>query len=377
MRQDMKNRAVLITLPILGYYQLNAQVYTNKEVGNKNQDLIDSLKNTEYPYSLPIWGAKATKKGYNLPYSAGIGINYFWQKSDLVLNELMVGFNNGPMYNLDEIVRFNNAVAEASAVNIRPDIWVFPFLNVYAILGKANTSTSIDAGVWIPDTSDVWKEVSSLSTKADFNATMFGIGITPTMGVGGGWIALDMNVAWTDVSALNKPVFTYVFGPRAGKTFKFKKPERNIAFWAGGFRVKFSSSTEGSINLADVLPVDQWQSKVDDGLANIEAKQEQVDTWWNDLSEMEQNNPSNKAKYETINRTIDAAGNILTAADGAVSSAQTSTVQYSLQKNLKDKWNFIVGSQLQINKSWMLRAEYGFLGSRQQFIGGLQFRFGL
>jgi hypothetical protein len=373
----MKNRAILIILTILGYFQLNAQVYTNKEVGNRNQDLIDSLKNSEYPYALPIWGAKATKRGYNLPYSAGLGINYFWQKSDLVLNELMVGFNNGPMYNLDEIVRFKNAVAEASAINIRPDVWVFPFLNVYAILGKASTSTSIDAGIWLPDTSDVWKEVSSLSTKAEFDATMFGIGITPTMGVGGGWIALDMNVAWTDVSALNKPVFTYVFGPRAGKSFKFKKPERNVALWVGGFRVKFSSSTEGSLNLADVLPVDQWHIKVDEGFANVEAKQVQVDAWWNELSQKDQNNPVNKAKYETINRTIDAAGNILTAADGAISSSETSTVQYSLQKNLKDKWNFIVGSQLQINKSWMLRAEYGFLGSRQQFIGGLQFRFGL
>ena len=99
--------------------------------------MIDSLKNTEYPYALPIWGAKAAKMGFNLPYSAGIGVNYLWQESDLVLNDLMVGFNNGPMYDLDEIVRFNNAKAAASAVNIRPDIWLFPFLNVYAILGQS------------------------------------------------------------------------------------------------------------------------------------------------------------------------------------------------------------------------------------------------
>jgi len=373
----MKKRYKIIILVLIISFEVNAQVYTNKEVGVKNQDLIDSLKSTEYPYALPIWGAKAAKLGFNLPYSAGIGVNYLWQRSDLVLNELMVGFNNGPMYNLDEIIRFNDAVAEASALNIRPDIWLFPFLNVYAILGKANTSTSIDAGVWIPDTANVWKEVSSLTTKANFNATVFGIGMTPTMGVGGGWLALDMNVAWTDVSALNKPVFTFVFGPRAGKTFKLKKPERNIALWAGGFRVKFSSSTEGSMNLEDVLPVDQWQIKVDEGFAKVEATQVEVDSWWNGLSPKEQNNPVNKAKYETSNRALETASNLLTAADGAVSSAETSTVQYSLQKNLKDKWNFIIGSQFQINKHWMLRGEYGFLGSRQQFLGGLQFRFGL
>jgi hypothetical protein len=40
-------------------------------------------------------------------------------------------------------------------------------------------------------------------------------------------------------------------------------------------------------------------------------------------------------------------------------------------------WNFLVGSQFQLNKHWMLRAEVGFMGSRQQFISGIQYRFGL
>jgi len=52
-------------------------------------------------------------------------------------------------------------------------------------------------------------------------------------------------------------------------------------------------------------------------------------------------------------------------------------VQYQLEKKLKDMWNFIVGSQFQLNKQWMLRVEYGFLGTRNQFIAGLQYRFGL
>src|SRR6187401_715516 len=95
-----------------------AQVFTNKEVGKKNEDLIDSLKKSEYPYSLPIWGAKATQAGYNLPYSAGFSAQYFWQQSDLVIDNLNVGFNNGPMYNVDEIIRFNTARATASATTV-------------------------------------------------------------------------------------------------------------------------------------------------------------------------------------------------------------------------------------------------------------------
>jgi hypothetical protein len=40
-------------------------------------------------------------------------------------------------------------------------------------------------------------------------------------------------------------------------------------------------------------------------------------------------------------------------------------------------WNLVVGSQFQLNKNWMVRAEAGFLGDRTQFIAGIQYRFGL
>lgn len=48
-----------------------------------------------------------------------------------------------------------------------------------------------------------------------------------------------------------------------------------------------------------------------------------------------------------------------------------------VRKRQANMWNFIVGTQYQINKNWMIRAELGTLGSRNQFIGGLQYRFGL
>ncbi|MCU0363397.1 MAG: hypothetical protein MUE32_08570 [Bacteroidales bacterium] len=357
--------------------QASGQVYSNKVTGKKNASELDSVKAKPYPYLLPIWGAKVAAKGFDLPYSAGFSVNYAWQRSDLIMDNLMVGFNNGPMVNLDEIVRFNSAVSEASLLNFRPDFWVLPFLNVYGLVLKGNTSTSIDAGLWLPDTANVWREVTSFSSTANFAATGFGFGMTPTVGVAGGFLALDMNVVWTDVDALDKPVFSFVFGPRFGKSFKFKKPERTLAVWAGGFRVHIASETSGSILLSEVLPVDDMQAKVDDGLENVSEAQGNVDEWWTSLPPEEQNNPVNKAKYETANRVIETSSQLLTSIDGALSTAETATVQYSLSKRPKDMWNFIIGSQFQINKHFMIRAEYGFLSSRQQLTTGLQYRFGL
>ncbi len=371
-----KKIIVFVSATLLASF-VNGQVYSNKEVGKKNEATIDSLKKSEYPYLLPIWGAKVTAMGYKLPYSAGIGINYMWQESDIVIDNLMVGFNNGPMYNLDEIIRFDNSVATAQGLTIRPDIWVFPFLNVYGIIGKAKTSTAIEAGVWIPDTSNVWNEVTSISTKADFDATTAGFGLTPTIGVGGGFMAFDMNMTWTDISSLDKPAFAFVFGPRMGKSFHFKKKDMNITFWAGAFRLHLSSSTSGSLYLKDLFPMDEIQGKVDDGIAKVEDAQTNVDEWWNSLSDFQQSLPKNQAKYETANRTIDKAGEVLTSIDGTLSDENYASVQYSLTKRPKDMWNFLLGTQFQLNKHFMVRGEFGFLGSRQQFIGGLQYRFGL
>jgi hypothetical protein len=373
----MKIHIIYAVLILYTLTPAKAQVYSNKVVGGKNESLIDSIKVKPYPYSLPIWGAKTAAMGFDLPYSAGLGLNYIWQKSDLVISDLLVGFNNGPMYDLDEIVRFNNAVSTASAINFRPDIWLFPFLNVYGILAKANTSTEINAGVWIPDTTNAWHEVTSFSSKAEFEATGLGFGLTPTIGVGGGFLALDMNMTWTDVSALNKPVFTFVFGPRFGKSFKLKKPERTLSFWVGGFRLHLSSSTEGSLQLSEVLPIDGLQTKVDDGLAKVEDAQIMVDEWWTGLTPQEQKNPANVAKHETADRVLQTTGNVLVGMDAALNDDQHASVQYSLTKRPKDMWNFVVGSQFQINKHFMVRAEYGFLGSRQQLVTGLQYRFGL
>ena len=116
---------------------------------------------------------------------------------------------------------------------------------------------------------------------------------------------------------------------------------------------------------------------MDQGIEKVGDAQQKVDTWWAGLSNTEQNNPVNEAKYNAANRALTRAGEILASADNAINNIATSSVQYSMDKKPKDAWNFIVGAQYQLNKHWMLRGEYGFLGSRVQFITGIQYRFGL
>jgi len=372
----MRKISLFIALCVYGSATF-AQYTTDKVVWKKQQSVLDSLKTADYPYLLPIWGKKVTQKGFKLPKSAGLSVQYLWQQSDIIINNLQVGFNNGPKYNLDQVVRFDKAQTTTNGVNIRPDIWILPFLNVYAVFAKSKTSTAINAGVWIPDSS-TWNKITTIDTKANFDATTFGFGFTPTIGVGGFFLALDMNMTWSDINELEKPAFAFVFGPRIGKNITWANhPEKSLAIWAGGFRVKLNTGTSGSLSTAELFPVDEWGKKLDTGYTRVAESQQKVDAWWNGLTPVEQKNPVNIAKHETANAALEKTGQILDAASQAVSNAGNSSVQYSLDKKPKDMWNFIIGTQFQLNRSWMIRAEYGFLGSRSQFIGGLQYRFNL
>jgi len=373
----MKKSYQLSLILLFIYSGLYAQTFSDKVVGKKNATVIDSLKNSEYPYSLPIWGAKATKAGFKLPYSAGISVQYLWQKQDLIIDNLFIGFNNSEPVNLDNVVRFEDCVSEAAAVNFRPDVWLFPFLNIYGIFAKSKPSTTVNFGIWVPDSTNTSREVFNASTIAEFDAMSMGFGLTPTIGVAGGWIALDMNFTWTDIDAIESPVYSFIFDPRIGKSFNFKKPDQNLALWVGGFRWSIASETVGSLPLSDLFSTEEFGSKVDQSEMKVSDAQQQIDSWWSGLSSVEQNNPVNEAKYETANRALDAAGNFLAAADGAVNTLSTSTVQYSLDKRPAQMWNLTIGGQFQLNKHWMIRGEYGFLGTRQQFFTGLQYRFGL
>lgn len=345
-----------------------SQVYADLSAEVADQETKKNL--------LPIFGNKVRELGFDLPNSAGLGVNYIWQKSNIVISDVAVGFNNGPIYNVDELLRFNSTTAESHGINIRPDIWLFPFLNVYGILARATSTTSVDVGIWIPRINES-EELFSIQTRPDFETTTAGFGLTPTAGFKGGWIALDMNLTWTDVDAQENPVFTFVFDPRIGKTFKLNKPDRNISIWVGGFRLKVNRDTKGELNLDEVIPIAEWDQKVSNGQVRVADAQVELDTWWENLSPIEQRNPVNIAKFEVNQRKLNLASNFLNAAESAIDTAENSTLQYELDKRQKSMWSLVIGSQFQFNKSLMFRAEYGYSRGRDQILAGLQYRFDL
>ncbi|MGI9547945.1 MAG: hypothetical protein ACR2MM_11940, partial [Flavobacteriaceae bacterium] len=90
-----------------------SQVYSDKVLSEERIAVVDSIADEPYPYLLPIWGKKVIEKGFDIPYSAGVGVNYVTQTSDIIIDNLQVGFNNGELIPLDDFIRFPSAVARA------------------------------------------------------------------------------------------------------------------------------------------------------------------------------------------------------------------------------------------------------------------------
>lgn len=302
----------------------------------------------EYPFKLPILGAKAYEKGFNIPYPAGIMANYFWANQDIIIPEIAVGFSDGilpdiPLTDITRIIGFEEINATAISYNVRPDLWIFPFLNVYGIFGKAYANTTVKLDYPI-----------KLNAVANLEGNSFGIGTTGAFGVGKYFVVLDGNWVWSYMSNFENPVQSSVFSFRFGRAFPIgNNPESNIALWVGGMRVRMGNVTEGKIVLNEILPPETWERR-DEIVENYYAWYESVDP----------------LKQQLADRIFTPIVENLANSNGE------GTIHYKLEKIPEQEWNMIVGGQYQINMRWQIRSEAGIVGDRKSFLASVNYRFG-
>ena len=334
-----------VLLLLFGFNISHAQ-YASTKVKSKHEAYTDSLKQVEYNYVFPILGQGAYKKGFDIPYPAGLMANYMWLKQNLIFENMQLGIKTD---NLDipltdvEFIEFGENTNTSYAYNVRPDLWVLPFLNVYGIFGGGQSVTEVNLTAPIP-----------LYSKVEQGLRTAGFGVMGAGGVGPIWFSIDANWTWSKPDLLDKPVQVNVLGIRLGHTFKFKnKPESNIALWAGAMRMEMSSDTKGEILLIDAIPPETWERK-DELVTNYYD-------WYNNEATPPQKIVADRVLTPIVER-IDAA-------DG------DTIIRYGMDKQVEEMWNGTIGAQYQINKRWMFRSEAGLIGNRKSFLVSINYRF--
>ncbi|MDW5288926.1 hypothetical protein [Formosa sp. PL04] len=335
---------ILLVFGFFGIQNTYAQ-YPNTKVRDINQAYVDSLKQIDYDHTFPIWGEKAYKMGVDIPYPVGAMVNYIWMEQGLLINNLQLGLQTDnidlPLTDASFITTADN-VNTTYTINFRPDLWVFPFLNVYGIIGYSNVKTEVNLTYPIKFTSVV-----------DQSASTAGVGVLTAFGIGTFYLATDFNFTWTKPELVDKAVPVSVFGARFGKSFVFKnKPTRNLSFWAGAMYINTSGGSTGSITFDELLP-------------NSDDKRNEIVTNYNDWYANEATPAEKKAADKILTPIVDHIENA--SGDG--------TILYSLNKGLAESWSGVVGMQFQYNKHLMLRTETSILADRRSFLLSFNYRF--
>jgi opacity protein-like surface antigen len=348
--------SAILLLSVSGYGQ-----YTTKKVRSVHQVYTDSLKQIEYNYVFPFLGQGAYRQGFDIPYPIGFMANYFWSDQGILIDNFQLGYQSA--YNPDRsfplqpfvdengtpIIKFGDSRNQAWSLNVRPDIWIFPFLNVYGIFGVGGSITEVNIE------SVFGNEDLSFSSSVDQKINTAGVGVMAAGGVGPVWISGDFNVTWNKPELLDKATLAIVMGLRLGKTFTFKKkPYSNIAVWIGTMRVDIQSETIGAIKLQDAVSQEFWDKK-DQFVADYNAW---YDANYNDLS------LKDKIKADLLMNVVEG----IDQRDGE------SIIQYGMDKQVTEKWNMLLGAQYQINKRWQIRFEAGLIGDRKSFLSSVNYR---
>lgn len=93
---------------------------------------------------MPIWGEKeAHKHGYELPLPLGVSGTMFSETANFNVPNLSIG-RGSAMLNIDPLVRVSNVKINETAWTVRPDVWVLPFLDLYAIGGYVNGTGDVE-----------------------------------------------------------------------------------------------------------------------------------------------------------------------------------------------------------------------------------------
>lgn len=295
----------------------------------------DSIATADYPHIFPLFGENVIRKGFDLPLPIGINISYYQQSSSTIIDQVSVGLGDDQLMPLT-FVGFEDVTNEASNLNARVDLWLFPFLNVYGMFGYAKAEANVTLNAPF-----------DFETTVDFTGWSYGGGAVLAFGLQGFWITANGNLAWTDMEDYYDPVRATVLSFRLGRTLKLMK-NRRFQIWLGSMYQEPESIVNGRFLLADIV-TEELAGQFQDYF---------LTPWYNALTPEEQ-------------QFIDAFVQTM------MQSAEDARLDYEAQQHPEQTWNMIAGAQFELTKRWNLQAEAGFLGSRTSILVNLNYRFPL
>jgi hypothetical protein len=237
----------------------------------------DSVPPAPHWSGLPIWGAEAEARGYQLPLPFGVGVTAYSARQPVEIHDLQLGRKGNDPISVSNFLQIDRVDTSQQNVSMKLDVLVFPFLDVYALLGYTKGTTKGLIQVPKDPILGIF-EPRVLQLNASFSGPTYGAGAT----VQGGfkvsdWHDLtaigvaDWNRTKTDLSFDNetlvadtKPVAT-VFSARLGLHGTINSDLAG-AFWIGAMHQSIQQTVAGSVADTDLKfvvvqsPTNPWNT---------------------------------------------------------------------------------------------------------------------
>jgi len=157
-----------------------------------------------HPSGLPFLGEEALKRGYELPQPFGVGLVYYKLKRDIVITDVRVGRNGTTPVSVPDAVDFGSN-SDVDNYNLKADVWLLPFLNVYAIAGRIENKSATHVEITLPALVPGGAERRfRTEVQTELTGSVGGVGVTLAGGVGSFFGALDVNAARADLGFDNR-----------------------------------------------------------------------------------------------------------------------------------------------------------------------------
>lgn len=285
-----------------------------------------------WPYRLPFLAQKVVDQGYDLPIPYGFGVSGVTVEQDILIEDLSVSFDDPSDLTTYEFVSFDNTFTDLTSMQLKADAWLFPFLNVFALLGKVNGDVTSDialdgnslldqlgsdCGRLIPPLECILLRDKNLvlPIRVDVDTTTYGVGAVLAGGWKGFFAVIPITSTYTTAKQSVTDGNTLTITPRVGRNFNLGN-KGNLSLYVGGNHMDSDLEVTGNFDLAELLDL-------------VGSEQEDA----------------------------------------------TLPLYYGIKQNNKDKWNLVTGFNWEFSRhvSWSL--EYnGYIGSREAWITSLSFR---
>ncbi|MFV2073663.1 MAG: hypothetical protein ACC742_13545 [Thermoanaerobaculales bacterium] len=159
------------------------------------------------------------RDGIDLPAPWGVAITLYSQTQDYKIVSLDV-----PLAGIDIGQAENLTVAnQTSTYHFKFDYWLLPFLNVYAIVGFVDGTTTVELGKI-----DLGIPIRLNDIRIDYDGLLYGGGVTLAYGGEDWFTSLTYDINKTNLDLTDSSVSAWVLTPRVGLVFE------GAAIWVGG-----------------------------------------------------------------------------------------------------------------------------------------------